>query len=235
MIVSHEHRFIFVRNRKTASTSVEILLSRYVGPGDVVTALCERDEGLRRRYGGLGPQNHRWPGWPAAGPTPPGPGPGIRFYNHMPVAEIRALVGERVWRSYFTFCFERNPWDKVVSLYYHRYRQAPRPGLAQFVRSAEASDAYNWPLYTERDQPAVDVVGKYENLATEFPQILRRLGLPTSEALPRAKAHFRPPVEQGEVLDAESVSRVAELYAKEIEYHGYQAPGPRRTVIGAGR
>jgi len=224
VIISHEHRFIFVRTRKTASTTMEILLSKHVGTGDVVTAVCARDEQLRREHGGIGPQNHLLPNAGGERVTPPGPGPGIRYYNHMPAAQIRDLVGDRIWRSYFTFCFDRNPWEKVVSLYYHRHRVPPRPGLAAFVRGTAAADAYNWPLYTVDDRPIVDFVGRYEEMDACLLKVLRQIGLPEPQQLPRAKTQFRPQRDVEERLHGSAVARISELYAAEIAYHGYEPP-----------
>ena len=39
MIISHKHKFIFIKPQKTAGTSVELLLSRICGPEDVITPL----------------------------------------------------------------------------------------------------------------------------------------------------------------------------------------------------
>jgi hypothetical protein len=55
----------------------------------------------------------------AAAQAPPDYG----FYNHMPAAEVRACLDDRVWRSYFKFAFDRYPWDRQVSFYHHRYRR----------------------------------------------------------------------------------------------------------------
>ncbi|MFC0039929.1 sulfotransferase family 2 domain-containing protein [Actinomadura rayongensis] len=224
MIVSHEHRFIFIRTRKTAGTSLEIALSRLVGDDAVVTSLSPRDERIRRAHGGRPPQNHLLRAAPPdAEVVPPGPGPGIVFYNHMPARAVRALLGEKVWRTYFTFCFERNPWDKVVSLYYHRYRTPPRPGIDHFVRSGEARDAYNWPLYTLNDAVAVDMVGRYETLLADVKHVAAELGLPELTPLPEAKTQFRPfGADHRHVLDDPLRAVIAREYAREIQYHGYE-------------
>src|SRR5262245_26713167 len=37
--------------------------------------------------------------------------------------QARTLLNDdKVWRSYFKFAFERNPWDRQVSVYHFRYR-----------------------------------------------------------------------------------------------------------------
>ena len=52
VIVSHKHRFVFIRCRQTASTSLEIALSRLCGPDDIVTPMHPRAELLRADLGG---------------------------------------------------------------------------------------------------------------------------------------------------------------------------------------
>ena len=59
MIVSHEHRFIFIKTRKTAGTSIEISLSKYCGPNDIITPIAEVDEKIRESLGHKGPQNYK--------------------------------------------------------------------------------------------------------------------------------------------------------------------------------
>ncbi|WP_255945427.1 sulfotransferase family protein [Streptomyces odontomachi] len=233
MIVSHEHRFIFVRTRKTAGTSVEIALSGMLGEDAVITSLSPRDEALRRQWRGREPQNHLEPGRrPAPGcPVLPGPGAGVRYYNHMAAADIRELVGHQVWQRYFTFCFERNPWDKVVSLYYHRYRTEPRPGIHRFLQSGEAADALNWPLYTEHGRPIVDLVGHYEDLDRDLRTALAQVGLAVPKELPQAKTVFRPAGRPyWRELGRRERAEIGELFRDEIAWHGYAwQDGTERT------
>ena len=115
MIVSHEHRFIFLKTRKTAGTSVEIALSRICGPDDIITPITETDEQLRKAAGGRPPQHYTAPPLEIEGRA------------HMPASAVRRIVGTDVWESYFKFAIERNPWDAVVSLYYWRNRDNPTP------------------------------------------------------------------------------------------------------------
>ena len=59
MIVSHRHKFVFMKTRKTAGTSIEIALSEHCGPSDIVSPNDPADEELRSKLGFTGPQN-RW-------------------------------------------------------------------------------------------------------------------------------------------------------------------------------
>jgi hypothetical protein len=57
MILSHKHKFVFIKGEKVAGTSVEIALSQICAPDDVVTPISRRDE--RHRVGTAGePRNY---------------------------------------------------------------------------------------------------------------------------------------------------------------------------------
>ena len=121
MILSHQYKFIFLKTSKTAGTSVEIALSKFLGPKDVITPISPEDEVTRRDLGYRGPQNYRSKFWEysyadlvklvSKGEWKE------KFYNHISAFQVRGLVGEQVWNTYFTFCIERNPWDRVISHY----------------------------------------------------------------------------------------------------------------------
>jgi hypothetical protein len=61
LIISHEYRYIFIKTAKTAGTSIEMALSRYCGPDDIITPLWKKDEEKRQAMGGRGPQHHMAP------------------------------------------------------------------------------------------------------------------------------------------------------------------------------
>ena len=58
MIVSHRHRFIFIKTRKTAGTSIEIALSPHCGPEDIISPIAKDDEQFRHELGYPGPQHY---------------------------------------------------------------------------------------------------------------------------------------------------------------------------------
>jgi hypothetical protein len=201
MIISHKYQFIFVKTLKTAGTSIEVFLSRYCGPDDIVTPILPPIE-LHR------PRNHEG------------------FFNHIPAAEIRERVDPDVWRTYFKFCVERNPWDKTLS-YYHmtNSREGGALSFGQYLRRNDFP--LNHPKYTEAnsaDRIIVDRVLRYEQLAGELGDVFRRLGIPFSGSLGvNAKSEYRTDRRPyREVYTRSQASLVGRVFAAERALHGYE-------------
>lgn len=211
MIVSHEHRFVFMKTRKTAGTSVEIALSRVCGPDDVITPVLE--EPLRAESGGRGPQNFEAPPLDH------------KAFNHMPVSMVRRELGRRRFESYFSFAIERNPWDAVVSLYHWHVRDQPDPTpFAAYVDSEAVSTfaTKQHRIYRLDGRVAVDRVLRYEALADELAAVWSELALPGTPQLPHAKAGVRPAGSYRSYYSPETRALVAELFAAPIAELGYE-------------
>lgn len=224
MIINHRYRFIFLKTRKTAGTSMEIALSKFCGHGDVISPIRGADERIRSELGYRGPQNHRAP---------------LRLYDaedwlrllrkrkrkrlaHAGALFARRFAGEEVWNGYFKFCFERNPFDKAISRYYWRTRP-PRPPIADFLASRHRRFLSDWNIYTLDECVAVDFVGRFENLTADLEKIAERLGLPEPLELPRAKGDTRTNRDHySQVLDGRARALIERVCAREIREFGYQ-------------
>lgn len=217
MIVSHRYRFIFIKCKKTAGTSIEIALSSILGDNDIITPINEFDEKLRSQLCYRGPQNY----------LDERSGEQI-FYNHMPAMEIRDRLGEKIWNDYYKFCFVRNPWDRIISHYYWHYREdkTPIPSIAEFIRWLDAgriSRYDNFRLYTIDGKISVDRIGRYENIEQDLKMIGAEIGLPVLPELPRAKGNYRSDRRHyREILSGEEREAIRRLCEIEIEHFGYQ-------------
>jgi hypothetical protein len=228
MIINHTYRFIYLKTKKTAGTSVEIALSRYCGPGDILSRIGRKDEPIRTGLGYQGPANYLiakdrysrsdWVRHYIGRQE-------IMYYNHMPAVEVRARIGEEIWNSYYKFCFERNPWDRAISAYHWENRSRRRlPAFGRFLKKMHRDRKIsNFETYAIDGKIAVDKVLLYENLAAELEALVVRLGLPGPLELPNAKRQYRKdrrPYQ--EVYSAWERDFIAEVCAREIKEFGYR-------------
>lgn len=227
MILSHRHKFIFIKTVKTAGTSIEFALGNQCGPDDIITYVRKDDEDIRAGLGFRGPQNY----------VPPFRSYSLRdwwialrrrkrkrFENHMAARDIRLLVGEKIWNSYYKFCFERNPWDRTVSLYWWRGRGNPKKSLSEFIAAGVPRDLtkLGMDLYLIDGEVAVDRICRYENLAEELEYLRERLRLPEPIVLPRIKGEFRKDRRHyREVLGPHDRDLVASMSQRQIEAFQY--------------
>lgn len=229
MIISHKYKFIFIKTNKTAGTSIEIALSKFCGPNDIITPISAEDEETRRNLGYPGPQNHQSPiwqygvldaiKWATKGKQK------LRFYNHISANAVIALIGKEMWDSYYTFCFERNPWDRVISYYYWEHQSEPRPTIQEFISTNKIMvlKRGGYGNYTIDGNIVVDKVCKFENLSEELDAIRKLVGIPEQLELPRAKSGTRKDRRSyRDVLGEEDRTSISELFRDEIRMLGYE-------------
>ncbi|MGD9501051.1 MAG: sulfotransferase family 2 domain-containing protein [Methyloceanibacter sp.] len=230
MIVSHKHKFIFIKTKKTAGTAIEAALSELCGPDDIITPYREESEQDRK---GLAPQNYRIdhpmkPKRPLLRRLLMRPEryyhPSVGFYEHMPARRVRDYVGEEVWRSYFKFAFDRNPWDRQVSWYLYKTKtKRARPSFERFMASRRRAYVDNYTLYTIDGAVAVDFIGRYERLQEDLNAALARAGAGRSVTIPRT--NITPNKDEARdyrsYYSAETRALVADWYRPEIELLGY--------------
>jgi hypothetical protein len=222
MILSHKYKFIFIKTRKTAGTSIEISLSRYCGDKDIITPLNPEDEDIRREVN-VYPRNYlvplrlyrgkewlRWlRGWR------------LKYWDHMPAKHIKRFIGEEIYNSYFKFCFERNPWDKSISYYYWENRKNKYPTIDDLFQNKEMCTDYH--KYSIDGEIAVDFIGKYENLMEDLNHVCEKLGIPFDGWMPRAKGGYRTDRRKYyEVLNESQRQFIHQAFRKEIDYLGYK-------------
>lgn len=227
MIISHAHKFIFIKTAKTAGTSIEVFLSPHCGPEDILTPIFPAVETHQaRNYEGMVSAFHQVRQQKGLAPALRHPfTKRKKFTHHMPAWIIQTRVPSAVWNSYFKFCVERNPWEKVLS-HYHMLnaRQGGSLSLDQYL--ARRKFSINYRRYTDPSgaKVIVDRVVRYENLMPELAEVFARLNIPFTGTLGvRAKGEYRKDRTPYQlVFNAEQRGLVERAFAREIELHGYR-------------
>jgi hypothetical protein len=105
LLISHPHKFIFIKTPKTAGTSVELLFERFCLPNETSTS------------------NASEKGRPES-VTEAGASASLN-YNHMEASAVLGLRGQHIWDSYIKFSVVRNPFDQVVSYFLFSTKVVP--------------------------------------------------------------------------------------------------------------
>ncbi len=231
MLLSHKHKFIYVKTLKTASSSIEIALSKFLGEDDIITA--SRPDLQRQRGEGRQAQNFRTdheavPKQPfikrLLGRPERYHHPSIGYYEHMPAWRIKTYIGEDIWNSYYKFSFERNPWDRQVSYYNYKYRGRDNPiSFEKSLKNKKKAFVYNYELYSIDGEIALDFVGKYENLAQDFQKVLNTIGLDKDVSLPFTNVTKNSSTKPYRSFYTDESRRIiGEWYRPEIEKFNYE-------------
>jgi hypothetical protein len=232
MIISHSHKFIFIKSEKTAGTSLESALSQYCSGDDVVTPINDyrhnRDESGRFMHQSMNAEEFIKLDLPNL--------------QHVDAATIKRMVPDDVWNNYFKFSITRNPWDRIISDFFWKKRQDPemqpkkrfyhylgvplnelgilKTKFDEFLRSGQWTN--NDRFYILGDELCVDHAIRYERLSEDFAEICSKLGLENC-SLPRLKSGMRKKTHHySEYYDEESKSIVAEKHKNDIRFFGYK-------------
>jgi hypothetical protein len=238
MLISHRFRFIYLKTRKTAGTSVEAYFEPYcVDPERREPPPHEREAEVTK-WGVVG-----YRGEYRSGEV---------WFNHMPASRIRELVGDDVWGSYLKFCVVRNPFDKVVSLFWFNLPESERRHLSDASFADVRATFARWLLGPARnrirarlrgatpgapigtDEPIMaidwtlvaDEVIRYERLEADLKRTCEILGVPWEpERLGRLKSEYRTrPEPFAEYYGRATAAQVRQLFGWELETFGYDLP-----------
>ena len=209
MIISHKHKYIFVKTSKVAGTSAEIFFEQMSfskrqpqhGQSEIIN-----EEGIVGHRGKMG-YLEKPPTW----------------LNHCGLKKIKELLNnDDLFNEYFKFSITRNPWDRMVSAYYHFSSET---SFKEYV-----IDEFNKKFVQIFDffGEYIDDVHfiRYENLQEDVEYVCKKLGLDfdmnnfgtyKSEHREHSKnKHYT------EYYDDETREIVAKKHKEDIEYFGYK-------------
>ena len=169
MLISYEHRFLFVHVPKAAGSSVRATLSPLAprAPDRLLNVLLAH--------------SHLPLAWRELYRLK-------RFSGHARARDIRRELPREIWDGMFKFAFVRNPWDRLVSSYHyilrrkhhHRHRKVAALGsFSSYARYEMQRGKFlqHDMLSDGRGKLIVDFVGRVECQHEDFAQICARIGI----------------------------------------------------------
>lgn len=209
MIISLKYNYIYIRPRKTGSSTIEAVLQESLGPDDLF---------VREELKVLAPIVK--------------PGVNIpsheNLVTHIKIADIRDMIRDDIWERLYKFTSERHPYEKTVSYAYFKYtkRRARREKftfqdyLDQVVHSGKYA---SFPQYSINGRSVADDYIRLESFEKDMRRVAEHLGIPIPDELPRKRVTERDDKRPArEILSAEQRDIVFEHCKPEFELLGYE-------------
>ena len=236
MLMSRQHRFIFVHIYKNAGISITSALMPYAAtPAQIKVDNFLNRFGISYLYPLVIKDNSTVQEWISNilnnifersmifkdHPQP--------VYNHASASEIISKLGKDVFNSYFSFGIVRNPWDWQVSMYQFGLEGTTNPRRGKFKGFGSFENYIRWRcqedvhyqkdfLFSENGDQLVNFIGKYENLETDFRKICENVGI--DARLPKLNQSARHKRFQ-DYYTPETMELVRRTFAPDIELFGY--------------
>lgn len=194
VLVCHPKKFIFLKTRKTAGTSFEMMLQPYCAPpGHVVREVTSESVS---EYGVVGARMKS---------------KGSVWVNHLAAHKVKTLLGDRKWNEYTRITSVRNPFLRAVSQFYWQIYWR-RLTIGESIDEHRARfDDYIFSPFFKSDRSIVLVDEKFiiddafrmEHMEQDIRRISLKFGLGvTIRNLPKTKdnAHNKPKFDYRELF-----------------------------------
>lgn len=223
MLISHLHKFIYLKSKKTAGTSVEIFLQKYcIDPNRIKdfnklvksnkNVLNLNGKEIESKYGIIGSRDRRMHKKNKI------------WYHHKSAKDIKNEIGKDLFNNYLKICNVRNPYDLAVSMYeWKKSQNNIKESFSEFLLNTKWQDK----LRSNIDIWSID--GKYkfeyirfENLEEDILKVLKKLNIKKDSInLQHYKKMNRLPYQEY-YKNQESIDIVSRIYKKEIELFNYK-------------
>jgi len=157
----------------------------------------------------------------------------IKYHYHT---THRKLLESDKYKNYYKFSFTRNPYDKMVSEFKWFTDQSNEwnsPDCRKYYKGVDFKTFVNKFLTLHPGDPyhlysqysiltplkRIDFIGRFENLQEDFDIVCNKIGI-SKQKLPHTNKSKRK--HYTEYYDDETRAIVAQKYAKDIEYFGYE-------------
>jgi len=213
-MVSHKLKCIFIEVPKTASTSIRKVLGFSVRPHLDIKEI--KQEMIN--------------GWPFNKGN--GLSGKLYVFNKFIPLSIRKKKVEDKFNTYYKFGFVRNPWDRVVSLYFRKegIRMSDKMSFEEFVvwiqnssdtciHASVHKNQLDW-FTDENGKVIVDFIGKFENINEDYQIVKNKLGI--DKQLPHVNKSTLKKKHYTEYYSFKTKDIIAKKFKVDIEYFGYK-------------
>ncbi len=123
-----------------------------------------------------------------------------------------------VWEDYFSFCFVRNPWDRIIS-FFHQFIASYHDCPANWFAKGKLPPSQLSFMEDDHGKIPLNFIGRFETLEKDFNLICSKIGIPYKKLSHLNKSkhnHYQ------EYYNEKTIEIIRQKYQKEIEMFGYR-------------
>lgn len=208
VLVSHKYKFIYIKNGKVAGSSVESFFGRYcLDPkknynyDDVISEHIDDYGIIGSRMSGVNKRSDKW-------------------ISHKNAKSIKRDLGEKIFNEYLKFCVIRNPYDKMVSLYFWKNKDKN----ISFKQFAFKNSCNNLNKHCIDSKSVCNYFIRFEHLEEDIKTLCEKLEIKSYDLslLPKHKSMYRVNKQHwSHYYDEETKKIVYNNHKEEFELFGY--------------
>lgn len=213
-MISIQKQFLFIHVPKTGGNSIQNILKDY-SEDDIVTVKKHQD-GIER----FEVRNSKY-----------------NIIKHSTLSHYKSVLDAKVYRSLFKFATIRNPWDRMISLYFSPSRGVKKWNRNDFLTLVNSVSPLRYYICAktvndkvlrklriqriigykklERD---IDFLIRFEQIEHDFETVCKMLDIPHS---PLPKRNISNRKHYSEYYDDELKEIVRKKFVEEIEFGNY--------------
>ena len=205
MIISGQHRFIFVAIPKTGTHAVRQALREHMGPQDMEQVGLFVNRKL------------------------PIPQLAQVGHGHLSLEQVRPYFRPEDFAGFFKFAFVRNPFDRFISYCafmtreHGQFEKDPHAVMRHFIDNPPWQHILFQPQHSfvasADGKMLADYLGRVEQMQESYDEAAKRIGIPSR---PLEKVNTSRRRDYRDYYDQALIDGVAKLYARDLEYFGYE-------------
>lgn len=216
--INHDMKAIFIHVHKTGGTYISYMLHKYYGFKNYYLHRPDHDvfcfnKKKTTKYINYENRIHGV----------------LAYYKSSPYINKKMNMNPEKWRTYYKFCFIRNPYDKIVSAWNHVDRfNIPFKNYLNLEK--KCNDVEYMHMFMPQVRNIIDVdgkininfIGKFENLEQDFQKILQNIGFTNIIHEVEKEMNKRPHKLYYEYYDQETLDKVNHLLQEDFQKLDYK-------------